>query len=219
MVSLKGGTRDVRGLCLDFQSLNVRQGDILLDRAIEQKITVLIQPTLEGMGYEIVRVLIQGKGGRIVQVMAERQDRAAMSVNDCASLSRAVSAVLDVADLIQGPHVLEVSSPGLERPLTRPVDFTRFVGYETLLETWRAIAGRRRFRGRLLGLSAAGAVRLALCDGEEVVIPHVEVAKAKLVLALAEEKQVSAKRKERSPRRHERHPRKRQEGDSIFQKE
>ncbi len=174
---------------------------MLLDLVMERKIAALVLPTLEGMGYELVRVLIQGKGSRILQVMAERQDRAAMSVDDCARLSRAVSAVLDVADLIRWPYVLEVSSPGLERPLTRLGDFSRFAGFETRLETWRSIAGRRRFRGRLLGMSADGAVRLALHEGREVDIPHTEVAKAKLVFT---EEQAAAQRKERHSRRKER---------------
>ncbi|VBB69373.1 FIG000325: clustered with transcription termination protein NusA [invertebrate metagenome] len=170
---------------------------------MEQKIVALVQPTLEGMGYALVRILIQGKGRCILQVMAERQDRAAMNIDDCASLSRAVSAVLDVADLIQGPYVLEVTSPGLDRPLTKPEDFARFAGYEMRLETWRSITGRRRFRGRLLGLSAEGAVHLTLSEGGEVVIPQAEVAKAKLVLTdervAVRPKAVTAQRKEREP--------------------
>ncbi len=174
---------------------------MLLDLVMERKIAALVLPTLEGMGYELVRVVIQGKGSRILQVMAERQDRAAMSVEDCARLSRAVSAVLDVADLIQWPYVLEVSSPGFERPLTRMGDFSRFTGSETRLETWRSIAGRRRFRGRLLGINEAGAVRLALHEGREVVIPHAEVAKAKLVFT---DELAAAQRQERHSRRNER---------------
>ena len=191
---------------------------MLWDLAIEQKIMALVRPTLEDMGYELVRIVLQGKGSRILQVMAERHDRTAMSVEDCAHLSRAVSVVLDVADVIQGPYVLEVSSPGLERPLTRPGDFARFAGYETRLETWRFITGRRHFRGRLLGLDTAGAVRLALGDGGEVLIPHTEVARAKLVLT---KKQVAVQHHERHNKRYKRNPpnSKRQERESRFQKE
>ncbi|KAF0114505.1 MAG: hypothetical protein FD149_1826 [Rhodospirillaceae bacterium] len=149
---------------------------------MEHKITALVRPTLEGMGYALVRVLLQGKERRTVQIMAERQDRAAMSVDDCVLLSRAVSAVLDVADPVVGSYVLEVSSPGLDRPLTRREDFNRFAGHETRLETVRPIGGQRRFRGRLLGLTEEGAVRLALPEGEEVVVPQADVAKAKLVI-------------------------------------
>ncbi|KAF0146647.1 MAG: hypothetical protein FD153_58 [Rhodospirillaceae bacterium] len=149
---------------------------------MEQKIAALVQPTLENMGYELVRILIQGKERRTLQVMAERRDGVAMSVDDCALLSRAVSVVLDVANPIPGAYVLEVSSPGLDRPLTRPGDFARFAGCGVRLETGRPIAGRRRFRGQLLGLTEEGAVRLALPEEGEVAVPQAEVAEVKLVL-------------------------------------
>jgi len=149
---------------------------------MEHKITALVRLALEDMGYDLVRVLLQGKERRTVQIMAERRDWAAMGVDDCALLSRAVSAILDVADPIAGPYMLEVSSPGLDRPLIRAEDFNRFVGHETRLETVRPIGGRRRFQGRLLGLTGEGAVRLALPEGEEVVVPWADVAKAKLVV-------------------------------------
>lgn len=143
----------------------------------------LITPALADMGYELVRVQMLGKERRTLQVMAERIDRRAMTVEDCVHISRALSALLDVADPVQGSYTLEVSSPGLDRPLIRPADFERFAGFEARVEMKRVHAGRRRFRGRLLGLSPAGAVRLALVEGEgEVDLPLAEVEKAKLVM-------------------------------------
>ncbi|HEX9836193.1 MAG TPA: ribosome maturation factor RimP [Alphaproteobacteria bacterium] len=145
-----------------------------------QRIAGLIEPVLEGMGYELVRVHLSGGHRPIVQVMAERRDGRAMTVEDCAEISRNVSPVLDVADPIASAYTLEVSSPGIDRPLVRPKDFDRFAGFEARLETDRPIDGRRRFRGRLMGLDGAE-VRLR-CEGTEVRLPLAEVSKAKLVL-------------------------------------
>ena len=145
------------------------------------EIARLIEPSLEAMGYRLVRV--QQTGGQhrpTLQVMAERQDEAAMSVDDCATLSRSISALLDVADPIASAYMLEVSSPGIDRPLVRPQDYDRFVGFEARIELSQPIDGRRRFRGRLLG-RADSEVRLAEAAGE-VRLPLTAIAKAKLVL-------------------------------------
>ena len=144
----------------------------------------MLSPSIEDMGYALVRVrMMGGKGRPTLQVMAERQDAGEMTVDDCASLSRAISALLDVEEPIPGAYTLEVSSPGIDRPLVRPADFERFAGYEAKLETARPIAGRRRFRGKLLGL-AGDRVRLALGgDAADVAeIALAELAEAKLVL-------------------------------------
>ncbi len=141
----------------------------------------LITPTAEAMGFEIVRVLITGTRRARLQIMAERADGGGMLVDDCARLSRAVSAVLDVEDPIAGSYELEVSSPGIDRPLTRLADFARFAGFVAKLESSAAGAeGRRRWSGRLLGLDG-DRVRLATEDGE-VAVPFASLAKAKLVL-------------------------------------
>jgi ribosome maturation factor RimP len=140
----------------------------------------LIEPTLESMGYELVRVMSTGGRRPTLQVMAERLDRAGMTVDDCAEISRAVSAILDVEDPIKEAYQLEVSSPGIDRPLIKPEDFERFAGFEVRVETDRPIDGQRKFKGRLLGL-ADGAVRLALPDGERA-LPLSSIRKAKLVL-------------------------------------
>lgn len=142
----------------------------------------IIGPTLDGMGYELVRVQMLGTQRRTLQVMAERRDRRPMTVEDCADISRAVSAVLDVADPIRGAYTLEVSSPGIDRPLVRPEDFERFAGFEAKVETSRIVGGRRRFRGRLVGLTPTGDVRMTTDDGEDLDLPFAEIDKAKLVL-------------------------------------
>jgi ribosome maturation factor RimP len=141
----------------------------------------LITPSAEAMGFEIVRVLLTGNQRARLQIMAERADGSGMNVDDCARLSRAVSAILDVEDPIAGAYELEVSSPGIDRPLTRLTDFDRFAGFEAKLETVAADAdGRRRWTGRLLGLDGKS-VRLATEDGE-IAVPFANLAKAKLLL-------------------------------------
>jgi len=140
----------------------------------------LIEPTLTSMGYELVRVMSTGGRRPTLQVMAERLDRAGMTVDDCAGISRAVSAILDVEDPMDGAYQLEVSSPGIDRPLIKAEDFERFLGFEARVETDRQIEGQRKFRGRLLGV-ADQAVRLVLPEGERV-IPLSSIRKAKLVL-------------------------------------
>lgn len=145
-----------------------------------ETIAELIEPTLDAMGYELVRVMSTGGRRPTLQVMAERLDRAGMTVDDCAEISRAVSAILDVEDPISEAYQLEVSSPGIDRPLIKPADFERFAGFEARVETDRQIEGQRKFKGRLLGVNDQ-AVRLALPDGERT-IPLTAIRKAKLVL-------------------------------------
>jgi len=132
------------------------------------------------MGFELVRVLLHGGQRPTLQIMAERADRQAMTVEHCAEISRAVSAVLDVEDPIPGAYRLEVTSPGLDRPLTRRADFERFRGSEARVETEVPIEGQRRFRGRLLGM-VDDQLRLQGADGERL-IPYASIKKAKLIL-------------------------------------
>jgi len=143
-------------------------------------ITTMIAPSLEAMGYRLVRVAFTGGRRPTLQIMAERRDEAAMSVDDCADISRTVSALLDVADPIPVAYALEVSSPGIDRPLIERDDFARYAGYEAKIEMANLIDGRKRFRGRLLGV-ADDAVRVALAD-REVALPLTDVVRAKLVL-------------------------------------
>jgi ribosome maturation factor RimP len=144
------------------------------------QVTELIEPTLHDMGFELVRVLMSGGQRPTLQVMVERSDQGPVTLDQCAEVSHAISALLDVADPLPGAYRLEVTSPGLERPLVRRADFERFAGFEARLETELPLEGRRRFRGRLLGI-ADDQVRLALPEGETS-IPFDAIKKAKLVL-------------------------------------
>jgi ribosome maturation factor RimP len=140
----------------------------------------LIEPSLAAMGYRLVRVAMTGGRRATLQVMAERLDDLAMTVDDCAQLSRSVSALLDIHDLIVGSYTLEISSPGIDRPLVRSEDYDRFIGLEAKIELATPVEGRKRFRGRLLG-TVEGTVRL-LTDAGEIGLPLDAVARAKLVL-------------------------------------
>jgi len=144
------------------------------------KIEAMIAPSLDAMGYRVVRVAVTGGRRATLQIMAERHDEQAMTVEDCAEISRTVSALLDVADPIAGAYTLEVSSPGIDRPLVRREDFARFAGFEAKIELNAPQDGRRRFRGTLLGVEG-DAVRL-LVDDAPVALPLAAVARAKLVL-------------------------------------
>ena len=144
------------------------------------KIEAAIAPSLEAMGYRLVRVSITGGRRATLQVMAERADERAMTVEDCAEISRTVSALLDVADPIAGSYTLEISSPGIDRPLVKREDFARFAGHEAKIELAAPRDGRRRFRGRLLGVEGDD-VRL-LVDVAEITLPLAAVTRAKLVL-------------------------------------
>ena len=151
-----------------------------------RRIEDIVAPTVTGMGYELVRVAMS-RGGTL-QIMVEPADGSPMDVEGCATLSRALSAVLDVEDPIAGAYTLEVSSPGIDRPLTRDKDYVRWAGHIARLETAEPVAGRRRFKGTLLGLED-GLVKLRLEDGSEAEVPLAAVSKAKLELtdALIEE--------------------------------
>ena len=145
----------------------------------------IVEPVLIDSGYQLVRVKVSGLGGCTVQIMAERPD-GTMKVEDCETVSRALSPVLDVADPIDRAYRLEVSSPGLDRPLVRRSDFERFAGHELKVEMAVAINGRKRFRGLLLGVEGETA-RIRRSDaapGEdnEVVLPIEDMSEAKLVL-------------------------------------
>jgi ribosome maturation factor RimP len=143
-------------------------------------ITRLIEPSLAAMGYRLVRVAMTGGRRATLQVMAERLDDLGMTVEDCAELSQSVSALLDIHDPIVGSYTLEISSPGIDRPLVRSEDYDRFTGFEAKIELVTPVEGRKRFRGRLLG-TLQGTVRL-LTDGGEIGLPLDAVARAKLVL-------------------------------------
>lgn len=147
---------------------------------LDGRIQNLIEPTLGDLGFEIVRVRISGKKKLSMQVMVEHKDGQGMTVDDCATISRAISALLDVEDPVKGAYTLEVSSPGIDRPLVRIGDFDRFQGFQAKIETNRPFNGRRRFKGRLLGVEGEG-VRIMI-NGQEMKLPHPDIQRAKLVL-------------------------------------
>lgn len=144
-------------------------------------IEATIAPAMAAAGYRIVRVAFTGGGRRgTLQVMAEREDARGMTVDDCATLSHTISALLDVADPIAASYMLEVSSPGLDRPLVRRQDFERFAGFEAKLEVKEPIDGRKHFRGRLRGVF--GDTVALEAAGETLRLPLQAVTRAKLVL-------------------------------------
>ena len=147
----------------------------------------LIAPILDRLGYALVRLQLAGGASRAtLQVMAERSDGRNMTVEDCETISRAVSDKLDAEDPIAAAYTLEVSSPGIDRPLIRPADYRRFAGHVAKIETRTPVAGRKRFSGRIESASDSH-VRLALDAGGaeaagDVEIAFVDIAKAKLKL-------------------------------------
>jgi|SRR5437763_6462879 len=157
-----------------------RHGSRALVTELLRRIEDIVAPTVVGMGYELVRVAMS-RGGGTLQIMIEPSDGRPMDVEACATISRALSAVLDVEDPISGAYTLEVSSPGIDRPLTREKDFIRWTGHVARVETAEPLDGRRRFKGTLLGVEA-GTVRLRLEDGTEAQLPLSAVTRAKLEL-------------------------------------
>jgi len=144
------------------------------------RVEELIAPSLEALGFELVRVRYGGPGRPTLQIMIERSDRAALTVEQCAAASKTISALLDVEDPIGGAYNLEVSSPGLDRPLTRIGDFERFAGFEAKIEVTTPIDGHKRFRGQVLGVEN-GNVRISRDEGSHSV-PFETIKKAKLIL-------------------------------------
>ena len=124
--------------------------DLIAKAAIDRRLAEILQPVIEGMGFELVRIRLMGGKTHVLQIMAERPE-GGIEVDDCAEISTAVSAVMDVEDPIDDNYTLEVSSPGIDRPLTRLKDFDTWEGYEVKLETTELIDGRRRFKGELRG--------------------------------------------------------------------
>ena len=167
------------------------------------RVAAIAAPVLAGLGYRLVRVRVSGFAGCTVQIMAERPD-GTLTIEDCESASRALSPVLDVADPIEGSYRLEISSPGIDRPLVRRSDFDRYAGHVAHIEMLAPIDGRRRFRGVLLGSEGDNArMRHDASTGDaEVLLRIDEMMEAKLVLtdALISEALRRSKRGEHEPR-------------------
>ena len=156
---------------------------IAVESGVDARVANIVEPIAESMGYHLVRVRMTGNNGGTLQIMAERHD-GTMTVEDCEALSRAISPVLDVEDPIPQAYHLEMSSPGIDRPLVRASDFRRWAGHLLKLETREAIDGRRRFRGKVVGVGDAG-MTLELdgsASGERVAVPFRLVHDARLIL-------------------------------------
>ncbi len=154
------------------------------ETGLAAEIATIVEPVIEDQGFRLVRVMITGGADRVVQIMAERPD-GSITIDECETLSKAMSPVLDVADPVSGNYRLEVSSPGIDRPLVRPSDFEDWAGHEAKIELKDAIDGRKRFKGILEGFED-GEVRITADTGEHGVqhlgLPVNLIADAKLVL-------------------------------------
>lgn len=158
---------------------------MIVETGVAARVAALIEAAIEDLGYRLVRVRVSGLNGCTVQIMAERPD-GTMSVDDCEAVSRAISPILDLEDPVDRAYHLEISSPGIDRPLVRPSDFTRWADYDVKIETKLPVHGRKRFKGVILG-AAEGAVVIERDDpgkDEEarVAIPLADVSEARLVL-------------------------------------
>ena len=158
---------------------------LIIEPGLSARVAAIVEPVLEGLGYRLVRVRVSGTDGCTVQVMAERPD-GAMTIDDCEVCSRALSPVLDSSDPVDRAYRLELSSPGIDRPLVRQSDFNRYANNFVKIEMAVAVEGRKRFRGQLLG-AEGNTARIRRDDasaGEtpDIMLPIEEMAEAKLVL-------------------------------------
>ena len=181
---------------------------LIIEPGRAARVAAIVAPALATLGYRLVRVRISGAAGQTVQIMAERPD-GTMTIEDCEVASRALSPLLDVADPVEGPYRLEISSPGIDRPLVRRSDFDRFAGHVAKVEMLAPVDGRRRFRGELAGTDG-DCVRLRRSDaaaGEplEVLLRIDDMMEARLVLtdALVAESLRRSKQEERAARARE----------------
>ena len=157
----------------------------IAERGVARQVADLIEPAIEALGFRLVRVRLTGDAGQTLQIMAERPD-GTMDIEGCELISRTISPILDVDDPIAGKYALEVSSPGMDRPLVRTTDFEQWAGFEAKIEMTEMIAGRKRFRGRIEGF-LDDEVRLWISDQEGgdpllIGLPFDKVSSAKLVM-------------------------------------
>jgi ribosome maturation factor RimP len=194
---------------MDDTQNDIQEPRLITDTGVAARVAALAEPVLEGMGLRLVRVRVSGADGCTVQIMAERPD-GSMSIEDCEDTSRALSPVLDVADPIERAYRLEISSPGLDRPLVRKSDFDRYAGNVVKIEMEVPVNGRKRFRGMLNGTDGESAriTRDDTAEGEEadVLLPIGDMNDAKLVLT--EDLVTQALRKEKAAEREMREARK-----------
>lgn len=157
---------------------------LIKETGLAARVAAIAEPVLQGLGYRLVRVRVSGRDGMTVQVMAERAD-GSFTIEDCEAASRTLSPTLDVEDPIPGGYRLEVSSPGIDRPLVRRSDFERHRGHEVKIEMETPVDGRKRFRGEIAGVEGfEAAIKMADAAGESQIVrlPIEEMAEARLVL-------------------------------------
>ncbi len=158
---------------------------LVLESGVAARVAAIIEPVIEDLGLRLVRVRITGQNGCTVQIMAERPD-GTMTVEDCEAISHAVSPALDVDDPVKTAYHLEVSSPGIDRPMVRESDFERWAGHVVKIETRGLVAGRKRFRGLIVGGAEGQAVidrdDARADEGNRVLIPITEIDEARLVM-------------------------------------
>jgi ribosome maturation factor RimP len=170
---------------MEVEAGEIAEPRLVAETGLAARVATVIEPSIQAAGFRLVRVKVTGEAGCTVQVMAERPD-GSMSVEDCEVVSRLISPILDVEDPIERAYRLEISSPGIDRPLVRRSDFARWAGHRTKIELVMPLAGRKRFNGTLLGLEGEEARlrRLDAAEGEEaeVLLPLADLAEARLVL-------------------------------------
>ncbi|MGB5800180.1 MAG: ribosome maturation factor RimP [Mesorhizobium sp.] len=158
---------------------------IIRESGIDARVALIVQPVLRGIGFRLVRVRLSGQNGLTLQIMAERED-GTMTVEDCEEVSRAVSPALDVEDPIEKAYHLEVSSPGIDRPLVRKTDFSTWAGHLVKVETSVLVGGKKRFRGKIEEAGDEGFVvrndKAAYGEEPTMSIPYDAVAEARLIL-------------------------------------
>jgi ribosome maturation factor RimP len=164
---------------------NTNEPRLIVETGLDQRVAAIIEPVIVGMGFRLVRVRLLNQNGLTLQVMAERND-GTMTVQDCEEVSTAISPVLDVEDPVDKAYHLEVSSPGIDRPMVRKSDFRRWIGHIVKCETSILVDNRKRFRGKIADVNDDGFTieRDQVAYGEEpkVTIPFSTLAEAKLIL-------------------------------------
>lgn len=181
---------------------NQTEPRLIVEPGLPARVAAIAEPVVESLGYRLVRVKVSGAEGCTVQIMAEQPD-GSMTVEDCETVSRALSPVLDVNDPVDRAYRLEISSPGIDRPLVRKSDFERFTGHLVKIEMEYPVDGRKRFRGVLAG-TEGGAARIMRDDAgpdeqAEVMLPMTDMSDAKLVLT--DELVTQALRREKAAKR------------------
>ncbi len=175
----------VQGSGEAMQPPETMQARVITETGVAARIATIVEPVIEGLGYRLVRVRVTGANGGTVQIMAERPD-GTMLVEDCEAISHAVSPVMDLEDPVSSAYHLEISSPGIDRPLVRAGDFERWTGHDAKIETAAIVMGRKKFRGLLRGIAGGNALlqRTDAKPDEDVMvsIPLREIGEARLVL-------------------------------------